>query len=866
MMSHMALALDPCLAVVPVLTGPLQLLLTLLPALLFALFGLIASLLKPQAIKTGLRLLWRLKLPLAAVVAGAAGVAWAAQSLWPTPHSSGGVAEASDHDWPMFRGGPARTGIVHGSASPMRGSVHWTWQEGAAAVLSSPAIVGNRVYISTAVMSALGGGSGEIICFDADTGDIAWQAAPPGYRATFSSPVVAGTSLVCGEGLHFIHDARVICLDLRPGREGQVRWTHATKSHVECTPVVFQNRVYVGAGEDGYYCLELEPDADGKARVVWHVPGEQYQDAETSLAVWQDAAGRTFVYAGLGLGGKALCVLDAATGSELRRVAVDYPVFGPPTIADGRLLVGMGNGDFVHPAAELGAEPAGAVCCFDLAKLNNPSADPLLWTYKTNETVLGAVAVVESTAYFGSRDGWLHAVRASDGVKVATWNAHAPIVTSPAVSPTHVFVMTDAGVLYALDRPALEPVWETKLGNQPLFISSPAVARGHVYVGSQFDGLSCIGEPGQPAVPLWPGHAGGPGRGGNPQDSPLPDVATFHWQYPTDQAGETKDAHVAAPPAALGNNLFIPLAGAERAGLACLPIDVASEEAPPPRWVYATKNPVVVSPAIVGDAVFLVDGRPGDQGRSLHCVGVNDGQLRWKIPVASAADGMMTATTDRLYVLDEDNRLSERRLEDGRLKWQCDLSGKALSPTVFKSLLVAAVVDPSSLMLLDRPTGGVLWRQPLASVPSASPVVDLGVVFIGTAEGLEARSLVGGQPLTNWNCTGGGVSSDIVLLKDRIAYVSSEGRLVLVDRATGATLRAVDGATPGVSPVLARGALIFAGPQALRRLSLDDLQAEPSVWTETDWLGAATTPAIVSDSHLYMGRAGWGLVRWGAGR
>ena len=90
-------------------------------------------------------------------------------------------------------------------------------------------------------------------------------------------------------------------------------------------------KVYVGAGDDGYYCLSLEPEAPGKPRLIWHLPGEDYPDAETSLAVHNGK-----VYAGLGFGGKALCVLDAGSGKELKRVPLKYPAFSPPTISEGK--------------------------------------------------------------------------------------------------------------------------------------------------------------------------------------------------------------------------------------------------------------------------------------------------------------------------------------------------------------------------------------------------------------------------------------------------------------------------------------------------------------------------------------------------
>lgn len=76
---------------------------------------------------------------------------------------------------------------------------------------------------------------------------------------------------------HSTDDARVVCLDVRRG--GEILWTFRTGSHVESSPCIYRDRVYIGAGDDGYYCLRLEPDANGRPVMLWHAAGERYPDA-----------------------------------------------------------------------------------------------------------------------------------------------------------------------------------------------------------------------------------------------------------------------------------------------------------------------------------------------------------------------------------------------------------------------------------------------------------------------------------------------------------------------------------------------------------------------------------------------------------
>jgi outer membrane protein assembly factor BamB len=718
-------------------------------------------------------------------------------------------------------------------------------------------VVGDRVYATTAV-TGFGGGKGRILCFHAGTGRLLWEAAPPGYRATFSSPVVAGDRLVCGEGLHFTRDARVVCLDLRSGHEGQVLWTYRTKSHVECTPVVYEGKVYVGAGDDGYYCFWLEGDGNGEAKVLWHLDGEDYPDAETSLAVHE---GR--VYGGLGWGGKAIFVLDAETGKELHRVSTDYPVFSPPAIADGRLYVGMGNGDYVHAAEELGMAPAGSVWCMDL------QSNEVLWRYPVGRTVLGSPAVSDGRVYFGSRDGKLYCLD-DDGSLIGAWDTYAPIVTSPAVTEHLAFVLSDSGVLYGLDRETLQPRWEFAVGSRPLLFSSPAIACGRVFVGTEHDGLLAVGEPGEwndaEETPLWPGTVGGAGAAGNRDDSPLASLGAMHWQYPADRMGQTEEALVTAPPAAVEDDLIVPLGGGpKQMGLACLPADASGQETPTARWFCPTRLPVCGSPVVAGDTVLVVDGRPGDERRRLHAVDRATGEPLWRAPVAREASGALGCAEHEIFVQDAPRKVSCVSLTGERV-WSQPVGPIDHAPTAVGALVLVAVARPSSLAVLDRPTGRELWRRELDARPTTAPAVSAQTVWVGTESRLEARSLVDGSRLGLWRCGGGGVSGEFFLGRDTLAYVSGNAELTLLARDDGELLCKRPGALRGFAPLPCRDRVFFLGGSGIMAIERDKAgtPGEPASWCDTSWLGPPTTSMVLANSNIYVGMAGWGLVRFGA--
>ena len=305
------------LGVVPILVGPLQVFLAMLPAILFGIGSALLALFKPATFKLALRLLWRMKVSIIVAIVLVSGTVFAARAVWRSATGAVGQTEAGAHDWPLFRGNARRTGAAESGGAPLEGGVNWAFASEAKTFYSSPTVVGNRVYATSAEVGVFSN-RGAIYCLDADTGGVVWKSVPEGMRATFSSPSVSGKYLVSGEGLHQVRDGRVTCLDITRG--GAVLWTFRTKSHVESTPAIADGRAIVGAGDDGYYCFRLEPDAKGNPVLLWHLPGDQYHDAENDPIVHEGRA-----YLGLGINGQAIVCVDAASGRELWRVATSAP-------------------------------------------------------------------------------------------------------------------------------------------------------------------------------------------------------------------------------------------------------------------------------------------------------------------------------------------------------------------------------------------------------------------------------------------------------------------------------------------------------------------------------------------------------------
>ena len=863
MLSNPHISFD-CLAVVPVLIGPLQILVAVLPPLLGALAAMLLAVFKPAAIRTALRVMWRNKLLTAGVVAAVVGgvylVSWASGRFGPQASAASGSGE-----WPAFRGGIDRRGASLTSADPVSSTGVWAFAKEAKTFYCSPAAAGGRIFATSADKTVFRD-SGAVYCLDAENGAVVWKYAPDDFRATFSSPAVAGGYVVCGEGMHFTRDGRVTCLEAATGK---LVWQVRTASHVESSPCIYDGKVYIGAGDDGLYCIALRPGPDGKPRVLWHLDGREYPDCEAPPLAHDGK-----VWFGLGEQGAAVCCVDARTGRPLWRVPTPYPVFAGPTLAGGRLYVGMGNGNYIDSAEQVAQKrieemrrkgasaaaiaearkrfaPAGEVWALD------PATGRVLSKVALRETVLGAPAAADGRLYFGGRDGTFYCLEA-DGKTLRSWNARDPIISSPAVGRDHVYLVTEKGRLYGLDRRTFRPVLEAQVDDGGSVISSPIVANGHVYVGSSNRGLVCLGRAGAEAGrAAWGGYLGGPGRSGWADGSAPPSQAALLWRYPRDPAAPNPSPAVVpeAPPALLEGSLYVGMRKGGQAGLARLALGEA-RAGPAETWFYPAPNAPYGAPVAAGEAVYFVDGRPGDKGRSLHAVEIAGGRLLWKKPLADDAPGALLLSGERLFVGDDPDRLTMIPVAGGKpgATWSRAVPGLVGSAAVAGGLvLVAGAKD--GVLALDVETGNPKWLAAVPAPITAAPVATEDFVAVAAQENIYVLSIVDGTVL--WSARCGPVKGVLVCDDERVACTTGGGEVIVWSWEGKEVLRR-QGAVAGLPPMLCGPEVLYVTPSGIERVELASGKGG-CVARAAELKDAAAGP-ILANSRFYVVTKASGLL------
>ena len=396
-------------------------------------------------------------------------------SMATSPEAKGHRTERGNRQtnksWLSFRGGKSRTGQVDTLSGPTNGTPAWVFKDEepmAVDFSSSPAIIGNRLYIGSSHGSIFSLG-GATYCIDIESQEILWRHTSP--TPIFSSPAVAGGRVYIGEGYHHDSNCHLRCLD---AHTGEPIWSFETTSHVESTPFISQGKLYFTAGADGVYCIDAL-----EGQQIWHYPAVH---ADMSPVMHKNK-----VYFGTGYGDYRIYAVDAHTGAEVWSKQMPYPVWGSPSADENTVFFGLGRGNF----SESAPIPAGKVVALDV------ETGDTIWEHEAGDAVLTAIAIQNGSITFGSRDGYVYSLQSTDGKLNWKTDLGGPVVSSPAVTTDTVYAATKNGYIYALSTGDGKVQWEfdTRIINRNIELySSPAIANGRLYIGSSDRYIFCFGD------------------------------------------------------------------------------------------------------------------------------------------------------------------------------------------------------------------------------------------------------------------------------------------------------------------------------------------------------------------------------------
>jgi len=357
---------------------------------------------------------------------------------------------------------------------------------------------------------------------------IAWSKSAPYLKLPIvSAPAMAGDQLVFGDGMHQTDGAVLHCV--RAG-SGFPIWQYPVPGrlvHLEGPPTIADNKVFIGGGNAGVLCVDLNRvtldakevdtaaarsaiekkwkellakyEAEKKIDPDFAVPpNEDALPKPAPKLQWQQGRDQWHVDVGVAIAGdrvlaasafldeektgeRCLACLSAIDGGMRWKTALRLNPWAGPTAAGNVVLVG-GSSIRFDPSQVSGA--IGEVTAIDI------NSGAVLWRKDIAGGVLSPIAVRGELAVFTATDGRVRGWDVKSGQEKWSHDAGAPFFAAPAVTPDMAYVADLKGIVHAIQLRDGKRLWKFELSTDPvakasgMVYGSPIVAGGRLYVAT----------------------------------------------------------------------------------------------------------------------------------------------------------------------------------------------------------------------------------------------------------------------------------------------------------------------------------------------------------------------------------------------
>jgi len=402
-------------------------------------------------------------------------------------------AQSSAH-WPQWRG-PFFNGMARGDAPSVwsdTSNVKWK-TEIPGRGFSTPAIWGDRIFVTTAIPTGTGAGPVveqrfEVLSLDRRTGKILWQktakiATPhEGYHRAYgsfasNSPVTDGRYVYASFGSRGIYaydfNGKLIWeKDLGVQMKMRLAFGEGT------APLLFGDRLFIVFDHEAESFMVALDKRNGKE--LWRASREERSSWSTPLAVEHD--GRTEIIVSAT---NRVRSYDPATGKVLWESAgLGANVIPVPVHQNGMVYVMSGYRDPKLMAIKLGRQG-------DLT-----GSDAIVWSHTRGLAYTASPVLYEGKLYVVTDNGMVTAFNATTGQPYyaqtrlpKSYNLKA----SPVGANGKLYLATEDGDVVVVKMGEKFEVLATNTLTDQVFIATPVIAAGELYLRSQ-NSLFCIAE------------------------------------------------------------------------------------------------------------------------------------------------------------------------------------------------------------------------------------------------------------------------------------------------------------------------------------------------------------------------------------
>ncbi len=239
------------------------------------------------------------------------------------------------------------------------------------------------------------------------------------------------------------------------------------------------------------------------------------------LAIWLPSSGGSIAigegdWPMPGGGPTHLSYLPLAPGGQLRELwstRLESELAGPPAVADGRAYVacedgflyclelGTGRPVWRHDAgASITSMPAvyekGIMLATSDGRVQSLSPEgKLAWEAEVGDAVSSTPVPAGGRVFFGSEDGFLYCLNASNGDRRWSYRAEGPVQVSPCVYGKQVLGVSYEGDLVALEADSGRLVWTFQSHGIP--VTCPAADDERVFLATEFEAFCLDAQSGK---------------------------------------------------------------------------------------------------------------------------------------------------------------------------------------------------------------------------------------------------------------------------------------------------------------------------------------------------------------------------------
>jgi outer membrane protein assembly factor BamB len=321
------------------------------------------------------------------------------------------------------------------------------------------------------------------------------------------------------------------------------------------------------------------------------------------------------------------------------------------------------------------------------------------------------------SVYIGSDNQFVYAYDPKTGDKHWELFLNIPIVASPVLLDTCVYIAGVNGTLYKISAKRGTLLSTITFPNASIY-GTPIVHDKLIYVPTTNDTMYCIENDGI----KWKFAAGGD-LVSSPTIKDKVDLifgsldgkiysiraldALFNWSF---DAGAGNEFHSA--PVSSGKFIF---AGNKDKKMYAINSDGTL------KWTFNTAESIYSSPLVYGGSVLF-----GSDDSKFYCVDSASGLLRWGQPFTTGDRIRSSPTADKniVYVGSYDYNMYAINMLDGTMKWKYKTFGLIKSsPMLYDGMLYFGSHD-KFLYALDLVTGKPRWVQSINGIIECSPMVD----------------------------------------------------------------------------------------------------------------------------------------------